>query len=284
MHVGHQRILGEVFQRAREQGLLAAVVTFDPHPDEVLGGPAARDFLLTSQDEKKALLAEAGMDIEVVLEFTPEVARLDTASFVKRYLLGELGLKALVVGHDFRMGRGRRGDREVLGRLGLELGFSVTDVGAVLIDGLPVSSTRVREAVRAADLALARALLGRPYTVEGEVVGGDRIGSRLGFPTANLRWPERKLLPPDGVYACVGEVVGRVFKAAVSLGTRPSVGGGSRRLEAHLIGFEGDLAGERLKLNFMSRLRPEKRFSTLDDLRNAIKEDVRAISQLLDDK
>ncbi len=284
VHVGHRRILGEVSRRAQAEGLLAVVVTFDPHPDEVLGGPTERDFLLTSHDEKKALLAEAGMDIEVVLEFTPEVAGLDTAGFVKRYLLGALSLKALVVGHDFRMGKGRQGDREVLGRLGSELGFFVADVGAVLIDGLPVSSTRVREAVRVADLSLARALLGRPYSAEGEVVKGDGIGARLGFPTANLRWPERKLLPPDGVYACVAEVIGGVFKAAVNLGTRPSVGGRSRRLEAHLMGFDGDLAGERLKLNFMSRLRPEKTFSTTDDLRKAIKEDVEAIAQLLDNK
>jgi len=282
VHVGHRRILREVSRRAQEGDLLAVVVTFDPHPDEVLGGRAEREFLLTSHDEKKSLLAESGMDMEVVLNFTPEVASLDTEEFVRRYLLGPLRLRALVVGHDFRMGRGRQGGREVLGRLGSELGFSVVDVGAVLVDGLPASSTRVREAVRRADLDLARRLLGRPYSVEGPVLSGDGIGVGLGFPTANLDWPERKLLPPDGVYAGVAEARGGVFKAAVNLGTRPSVGGGSRRLEAHLIGFEGDLAGERLKLNFMSRIRPERTFSTKEDLRNAIKEDVNTISQLLD--
>ncbi len=284
VHIGHQRILSEVLMRARAGGLLAAVATFDPHPDEVLGGRPERDFLLTSHDEKKALLAEAGVDIEVVLRFTPEVAGLDTEAFVRRYLLGPLGVKVLVVGHDFRMGRGRQGGREVLGRLGSELGFCVVDVGAVLVDGLPVSSTRVREALRAADLDLARRLLGRLYSVDGQVVAGDGIGTRLGFPTANLRWPERKLLPVDGVYAGLAEVRGRVFKAAINLGTRPSVGGRDRRLEAHLMGFDGDLTGDRLKLNFMSRIRPEKTFSTRDELRNAIKEDVGTISQLLDDK
>jgi riboflavin kinase/FMN adenylyltransferase len=264
VHVGHQRILNEVSVRARAEGLLAVVVTFDPHPDEVLGGLTEREYLLTSHDEKKSLLAEAGMDIEVVLQFTPEVAGLDTAAFVRRYLLSALRLEALVVGHDFRMGKGRQGGREVLGRLGAELGFSVIDVGAVLIDGLPVSSTRVREAVRVGDMDLGKRLLGRPYSVEGEVERGDGIGTRLGFPTVNLAWPARKLLPADGVYASVAEARGRAYKAAVNLGTRPS--------------------GQRLKLNFMSRLRPEKTFSTTDDLRNAIREDVKAVSQLLDDR
>jgi len=282
VHVGHQRILGEVSRRARAEGLLAVVMTFDPHPDEVLGGRTGGEFLLTSHEEKASLLAEAGMDMEVVLHFTPEVAGLDTAGFVKRYLMGALRLRALVVGHDFRMGRGRQGGREVLGQLGSELGFSVVDVAAVLIDGLPVSSTRLREAVRLAELDLARRLLGRPYSVEGEVSGGDGIGARLGFPTANLAWPARKLLPADGVYACVAEARSRAFKAAVNLGTRPSVGGQSRRLEAHLLGFDGELKGEHLKLSFMSRLRPEKTFCTTDDLRKAIKEDVAAVSQLLD--
>ncbi len=282
VHIGHRKILDEVTRRARAEDLLAVVVTFDPHPDEVLSGRAGGEFLLTSHDEKASLLAEAGVDMEVVLRFTPEMAGLDTAGFVKHYLLGALRLKALVVGHDFRMGRGRQGGREVLGRLGAELGFQVVDVSAVLVDGAPVSSTRVREAVRAADVRLAARLLGRPYSVEGAVTAGDGIGTRLGFPTANVSWPAGKILPADGVYACFAEVRSRVFKAAVNLGTRPSVGGSSRRLEAHLVRFEGELLGEHLKLNFMSRLRPEKTFSSTDDLRNAIKEDVAAISQLLD--
>jgi len=282
VHVGHQRILSEVSRRAAAEDFLAVVITFDPHPDEVLGSRTEPEFLLTSHEEKASLLAEAGMDMEIVVRFTPEIAGLDTAGFVKRYLLGALRLRVLVVGHDFRMGRDRQGGREVLGRLGSELGFSVVDVAAVLVDGQPVSSTRVREVVRAADLRLAKRLLGRPYSVEGEVTAGNGIGTRLGFPTANLVWPTRKLLPADGVYACVAETRGRAFKAAVNLGRRPTVGGKSRQLEAHLIGFEGDLTGEHLKLNFMSRLRPERTFSTTEELRNAIKEDVLAISQLLD--
>jgi riboflavin kinase/FMN adenylyltransferase len=284
VHLGHLRILNEVSLRAQREALLAVVVTFDPHPDEVLGGRTERDFLLTSHDEKKVLLAESGMDIEVVLRFTREVAGLDTSGFVRRYLLGALHMKELVVGHDFRMGKGRQGGRELLGRLGSQLGFGVVDVGAVLADGLPVSSTRVREAVRAADLALARRLLGRHYSVEGEVVRGDGIGARLGFPTANLAWPERKLLPPDGVYAGLAEAGGRTYKAAMNVGVRPTIGGQSRRLEAHLIDFEDDLVGDRLRLSFISRLRSERAFSSTDDLRKAIKEDIAAVSQLFDNK
>jgi riboflavin kinase/FMN adenylyltransferase len=282
VHLGHLRILEEVSRRAQERGLLAVVITFDPHPDEVLGLCGERDFLLTSPGEKTILLAETGIDIEIVLKFTLEVASLDTPSFVRHYLLGPLSLKELVIGHDFRMGRGRKGNRELLAALGSEFGFSVVDVDAVLVDGLPVSSTRVRETVRAGNTELARRLLGRSYSVEGEVVRGDGVGAKLGFPTANVSWPERKLLPPDGVYACLAEARNRTYRAAVNLGLRPSVRGMSRTLEAHLIGFEGDLVGSRLKLSFISRLRPEKAFAAVDDLRNAIKEDVIRVLQLLD--
>ncbi len=282
LHLGHVTILEEVARRARRANLWAVVITFEPHPDEVLGTKRPENSVLTSHEEKSQLLAECGIDLEVVLEFTRSVAGMDTSSFVRRYLAGPLELKELVVGHDFRMGKDREGGREVLGSLGRELGFAVTDIEAVLVDGTPVSSTRVREVLRAGDLSLAGRMLGRLYSVEGHVVKGEGLGTKLGLPTANLSPPEGKLLPPDGVYAGYAEVEARTYYAAINIGTRPSVGGKGRRLEAHLVGFDGHLPGRRLRLSFVSRLRPERRFSGLEELRKSIKRDVETAVQLLD--
>ena len=282
VHLGHLRILEVVSSRAREAGLIAAVLTFDPHPDEVLGKLDSRRFLLTTQHEKKLLLANLGVDAAMVVEFTPALAGLDTGSFVKKYLLNSLRVRELVVGHDFRMGRDRIGDRDLLSSLGARFGFSVIDVDAVLIDGVPVSSTRVREAIATGDMALASKLLGRNYSVEGTVVKGNGVGRSLGFPTGNLSVNERKLLPPDGVYAGYAEVWGRTLKAAINIGLRPTVGGDGKLVEAYIIGFGEDILGETVVLDFVVRMRPERKFPSRDELRKAIAIDVDKIVYLLE--
>jgi riboflavin kinase/FMN adenylyltransferase len=282
VHVGHVKILEKVSERAEKMGLGAAVFTFDPHPDEVLGKLKEKRFLLTTPREKHALLSNLGIEIEVVLEFTAAMGRLGASQFVKKYLLKPLCLKELVIGHDFRLGRGRKGDREVLRALGSESGFTVIEVEAVILDGLPVSSTRVRQAVSAADMELAARLLGRGYSMEGEIIPGDGIGARIGFPTANLSLDEKKLLPPDGVYAAYAETPGGTFRAAVNVGVRPTVGGDRRQVEAFIIGLSGELQANRLRLVPVARVRSERKFPGLKDLRNAIKQDVETVSYLLD--
>lgn len=281
VHRGHVRILETVASRARESGLTGAVLTFDPHPDQVLGKIKAQRFLLTTQHEKELLLANLGIDLSVIVEFTPELARLDTASFVEKYLLASLRLKELVLGHDFRMGRDRRGDRTLLRSLGAKHGFFVTDVEAVVVDGSPVSSTRVREAVQDGDMDRAATLLGRNYSLEGKVIAGEGIGRRLGFPTANLSVDQRKLLPPDGVYAGYAELRGGVFKTAINIGVRPTLGGQNRLVEAHVVGLNEDILGEVVTLSFVVRMRPEKKFPSSEELRKAIAADVDKIVYLL---
>jgi len=282
VHLGHVKILEIVSSRARELGLTAAILTFDPHPDEVLGKLKTQRFLLTTQHEKEILITNLGIDVAMVVEFTTTMARLDTASFVDEFLLKSLRLKELVVGHDFRMGREREGDRALLRSLGARSGFSVIDVEAVLVDGIPVSSTRVREAVMAGDMDLAAKLLGRGYSLEGVVVRGDGIGKSLGFPTANISVHEKKLLPPDGVYAGYAEVEGRTFKAAINIGLRPSVRGGVRLVEAYLIGFGEGILGATVTLTFVVKMRPEMKFSNREELKRAITKDVEKIAYLLE--
>lgn len=281
VHLGHVKVLEAVCSRAKELGLLAAVLTFDPHPDVVLGKSGIDRFLLTTRHEKELLLANLGVDLAMVVEFTPELARMDTPDFVQKYLLGSLCLRELVIGHDFRMGKDREGDKALLGRLGSKFGFTVADVEAVLLDGSPVSSTRVRGAVSAGDMVAAARLLGRNYSVEGIVAKGEGIGKDLGFPTANLSIDEKKLLPPDGVYAGLAEVRGGIFKAAINIGVRPTVGGVNRLAEAHFIGFCGDIVGEQVSLHFVVRMRPERKFPNREELRKAIASDVEKIIYLL---
>jgi len=282
VHLGHVKILEIVSSRARELGLTAAILTFDPHPDEVLGKLKTQRFILTTQHEKEILITNLGIDVAMVVEFTTTMARLDTGSFVDEFLLKSLRLKELVVGHDFRMGREREGDRALLRSLGARSGFSVIDVEAVLVDGIPVSSTRVREAVMAGDMDLAAKLLGRGYSLEGIVVRGDGIGKSLGFPTANISVHEKKLLPPDGVYAGYAEVGGRTFKAAINIGLRPSVRGGVRLVEAYLIGFGEGILGATVTLTFVVKMRPEMKFSNREELKRAIVKDVERIAYLLE--
>ncbi|KPJ61404.1 MAG: hypothetical protein AMJ46_01575 [Latescibacteria bacterium DG_63] len=282
VHVGHARVLEEVSSRAQALGLSAAVITFDPHPDEVLGKIEEKRFLLTTPSEKHALLANLGMDVEMVVEFTPAMARMDAPSFVKEYILRPLLLKELVIGHDFRMGKDRKGDRASLRSLGADCGFSVMEVDAVLVDGSPVSSTRVRQAISAGDMGLAAKLLGRGYSLEGMVVKGNGVGASLGFPTANLAVDEKKLLPKDGVYAGYAETGGNTYKAAINIGMRPTVGQVRRQVEAHILGFSGDVLAQRLRLVLAARIRSERKFAELKDLRKAIKEDVETIAYFLD--
>jgi riboflavin kinase/FMN adenylyltransferase len=282
VHVGHTKVLEKVSGRARDLGLSSAVLTFDPHPDEVLGKLTETRFLLTTPREKHVLLANLGIDIEMVLEFTMDIGRLDAKSFVKKYLLQSLRLKELVIGHDFRMGKDRKGDRDMLRSLGEDCDFSVLEVEAVLVDGTPASSTRVRRAVSAGDMELAAKLLGRGYSLEGEVVKGDGIGAQIGFPTANLSLDVKKLLPPDGVYAAYAETGEGTYKAAVNVGRRPSVGGGRRQVEAHIVGLRDGFLARRLRLIPVARMRSERKFPEIKDLRKAISRDVEAIGQFLD--
>ncbi|HET7807251.1 MAG TPA: riboflavin biosynthesis protein RibF [Gaiellaceae bacterium] len=256
VHRGHRRVL----DAAVAAGETATAVTFDPHPRVALGYGVE---LLTPLERRLELLGEAGIDETLVVDFDLEVAQLEPEEFVRRVLL-PIGTEVVVAGANFRFGRGRSGDLELLRRLGL-------DARSVpLVEG--VSSTRIRDLLRAGEVERAARLLGRPAEVDGTVVAGDARGGTLGFPTANLRPESGLLVPGYGIYAGVADS----HRAAISIGTNPHYGGGERRIEAFLLDFEGDLYGRKLRLELWQRLRDERAFESEAELVAQIGRDVEA--------
>jgi riboflavin kinase/FMN adenylyltransferase len=254
VHRGHQRVL----DTARSTGLRATVVTFWPHPRQVLGN---RVDLLATLDRRLELLEAAGIDETLVVEFTSEVARLEPEEFA-RTLLRRIGTAAIAVGENFRFGRGAAGDPALLEQLGFEVRV------VPLLEG--VSSTAVRSLLREGAVRDAASLLGRPPEIEGVVVLGDQRGGTLGYPTANLAVPAGLLVPGNGIYA--GSALGH--RAAISIGVNPHYGGGEIRIEPHLLDFEGDLYGRRLVVELWQRLRDERAFASEADLVAQIARDV----------
>jgi riboflavin kinase/FMN adenylyltransferase len=274
VHRGHQALAAAALEEARGSGGTAAVLTFDPHPARVLQPQRAPSALMTL-DQKAEALAAIGIHHLAVLEFTREVAAQSAEEFARSVLAGALGARCLVVGADFRFGRGRAGDAAALQGLGRALGFGVLVVAPVRHEGEPVSSTRIREALESGAVDRAAAMLGRHYGVDGRVVHGDERGRTIGFPTANVE-PVNETLPGHGVYACWFRVAGeeRPWPAAVNVGLRPTFEGQRLSVEAHLLDFSGDLYGADARVSFVQRLRPEQRFAGVDALRAQIEQDV----------
>jgi riboflavin kinase/FMN adenylyltransferase len=274
VHHGHQALLRATVEEARRRDGVSVVLTFDPHPQAVVGQrPVPRR--LTTDGQRARILSGLGVDRLALLPFTPERARETPAEFGRAVLAGMLDARAVVVGENFRFGRDRAGDVEVLRGMGPALGFEVRALPPVLHDGRPVSSTRIRAALEAGDVEEARALLGRPFALEGVVESGDGRGRTIGVPTANLR-PETEALPAVGVYA--GRVRlpdGGRATAVVNVGRRPTFGGtGATTVEAHILDFEGDLYGRRLEVELELRLREERAFPDAAALVAQIRDDV----------
>jgi riboflavin kinase/FMN adenylyltransferase len=273
VHRGHQALVSAAVRRARETGGLSVALTFDPHPARVLQ-PERAPAALSTLAQKEELLAGMGIDRVAVLPFDAAVAGLAPEAFARGVLREALGARDVVVGESFRFGRGRAGDARGLAELGARLGFSVQAVPVVLDHGSPVSSSRVREELARGDVGAAGVLLGRAYFVDARVVHGEGRGRAIGVPTANLA-PENEVLPAPGVYAGRFRLPGREVRAAVvNLGRRPTFGGGRLELEAHVLDFEGDLYGARVRLAFHERLRDEQRFPGKDALVARVREDV----------
>ncbi len=274
VHRGHWAVLEEIARRARASGRASVLVTFDPHPLEVVN-PQAAPMLLTLADEKRMILASSSVDRVAFLPFTPELRAFPPERFVREVLEARFGMAELVVGHDHGFGRGRAGDLDLLRRLGAEDGFAVDVVAPVHLDeGPPVSSTLIRRAIAGGDLATAERALGRPYAASGTVERGAGRGRTIGVPTANVVLPsERKLLPPDGVYAATVAWRGGQRGAMLNLGARPTFGVTARALEAHLFDFAGELYGEHLTVAFIRRLRDTRAFGSADELRHQLERD-----------
>jgi riboflavin kinase / FMN adenylyltransferase len=281
VHLGHQAVLHEIARRATAQGRASVLVTFEPHPLEVVN-PQAAPPLLTTDTERREMLAQLPLDYVLFLRFDRRLASFTPEEFVDRVLLDRCQMRELVIGHDHGFGRGRSGDVDTLRRLGVERGFDVDVVEVVDSGEQHVSSSRIRRAVAGGDLATAARMLGRPYQVSGQVTPGERRGRLLGVPTINLSTlPPQKLLPPDGVYAVRVEWRGGRLDGMMNQGPKPTFADGRRTLEAHLFDFEGDLYGEWVRIEWVERLRDIERFPSVEVLKRQLDDDrIRARAAL----
>jgi riboflavin kinase/FMN adenylyltransferase len=281
VHLGHQMIINNLVEQGQKLGLPAVVVVFEPHPLEYFKASEAPSRL-TRLREKIAHLKALPVDLVMLLRFSEQLANLEPEDFVRNYLVDGLTVRLLVVGDDFRFGKQRRGDFELLQSLGAVHGFTVSDSATLLNDGQRISSTAIRQVLEAGDLDQARQLLGRPYSVCGRVVHGDGRGRQLGFPTANIQL-FRKKSPVRGVFAITAEGLSeQPIPGVANVGIRPTVGGDQRvLLEAHLFDFDEDLYGKQVEIIFQQRIREERTFASIQQLTEQIGKDAQQARQLL---
>lgn len=273
VHRGHRAVLSRVLGWARREGVSSALVTFDRHPEEVLRGTKVP--MVTPLGERLKLLDELGLDFCLVLNFTLEFSRTTAEQFIRDLVAGRMAAKGIVLGHDSRFGKDRAGDLDFLTRLGREVGLEVDHAEPEMFEGRPVSSSLIREAILAGRLDQAGYLLGRPPAVYGTVVRGDRRGGTLGFPTANLEL-HHAVRPPGGVYAASVPLDGKLYRAVVNIGTRPTFRReGVEVIEAHLLDYPGgDLYGRNLEVRFLARIRDERKFDGPESLKRQIAADI----------
>ena len=278
VHLGHRLVLERLVRTARDRGEESAVVTFWPHPRNVLQDDARNLRLLTSLQEKKDLLYGLGVDRVEVLPFTRAFSRLTTREYLEDYVKGRFGGKAIILGYDNRIGSDLLGPEEI-GKVAEEVGLDVIRTSSFgTPEGVVVSSTKIREAVSSGNVEAAGRMLGYDYSLFGVVVAGNRLGRTIGFPTANMRLYEPlKLLPGNGVYSVEVETLGRQFKGMCNIGVRPTVNSGKDlQVETNIFDFDEDIYGLDLKVTFLRRIRPERRFDSLDALKCQLIKDRQA--------
>jgi riboflavin kinase/FMN adenylyltransferase len=295
VHRGHRYLIAQAISSARRRGRRAVLLTFYPHPSVVLRG--AEPFHLSTREEKLALLSELDLDLIIIQHFTPGLARTRAEEFVNLLIEG-IGMVELWVGPDFALGYQRKGDIPFLRSMGQERGYEIHVINRLRLEQEPISSSRIRQALREGDVTLAARCLGRPYSLQGPVIIGAQRGRMLGFPTANVEIPAGRAIPANGVYAAWArlwrETTERAVgwpgtepaaderhRAVVNIGTRPTFDDGARTIEAHLLDFDRDIYGQRMALDFVARLRAEQRFESIDALVAQIGRDVTAARKLL---
>lgn len=286
LHLGHKAILAHVVSRAREKGGTAVVLTFEPHPSKVLV-PDRELRLLYPFQAKMRLIESAGIDVVCVAEFNKNFAQHTPYEFVKEFLHDKLGCKEVIVGENFRFGKGRAGDVDDLIRFGKEFGFHVITEGPVLVDGLTASSSKIREFISEGNVGLAGKLLGRAYALEGKVIHGDHTGKALGFPTANLHLPN-ELVPKNGIYAAritILKAEGSPTKdGIVYIGPRPTLGQRETQVEAHLFDYNENLYGKRLMVTLLDWIRGDEKFPDLNALARQMEKDAEKARSILKQK
>ena len=280
VHLGHQAVISAATSHARAADGTPVVMTFDPHPLKVLR-PQHAPHLLTATQHKIALIRDLGVEHLLVINFDRKFAATSPEEFVEELVMHSRPLREICVGHEWSFGKDRRGNLDLLKRLGVQLDFSVVGVPPVLVNGEVVSSTAIRQAVEKGDLAKGAEMLGREYTILGTVTHGDNLGKKIGFPTANLS-AHSEQFPPNGVYFADARVNGVLYYGVINLGYRPTVSSGKseRVLEIHMLDFDRDIYGEDVEVRFMRHLRPERKFESLESLAQQIELDVRRAREL----
>lgn len=282
VHRGHRTLIGRARRQAEEQGLRSVAVTFDRHPMEVVR-PGSQPSYLQTLDRKIAALLDEGIDLVYVLTFDHEFSQQSADAFIRQTLAGPIRARRVIVGSNFRFGRGAEGDVTVLADRGQQLGFEVEAVTLLEVEGVAISSTEIRNRIARGEVEWAAEGLGRPHVLEGVVVRGEARGATIGFPTANVEVDDRMQVPANGVYAghATVESQGTAHPMVVNIGTRPTFGGEQVTVEAHLLDADLDLYGRHLALSFEHRLRDERRFDGIDELKAQIAADVARARQLL---
>ncbi len=279
VHWGHRKIISELTQTAKNTNSDSIVYTFDPHPRVVLN-KASEIPRITTYSERVEILGHLGVDVLILAEFTEQFAQQGPREFAEHLLMEELGASSVFVGGNFRFGKDRAGDAELLKKLGPEMGFKPYIIPPVLIDGERVSSSRIRQEIVNGNIAEANRLLGREFTIQGKVVHGHHRGKGLGFPTANIK-PEPKIHPPTGVYAVYCRTSSGVAPGVMNIGFNPTFKDRKVSYEVHILDYDGDLYGEFVKVYFLDRLRSEKSFSGPDELKEQIAKDVQRARGML---
>jgi riboflavin kinase / FMN adenylyltransferase len=280
VHLGHQQIIRQTINDARQHEAVALIVTFDKHPSAIVA-PDRVPPQIYSRSQKIRAIAALGADTLLEIPFTREFSQQTGDTFI-RGLVSALGkIQSICVGADFVFGHRRSGDVPLLHRLGAELQFQIHGLAAIALDAQTVSSTRIREAIRAGDFDAASQMLGRAYSLAGPVVRGAELGRQLGFPTANLDTSSR-LLPPNGVYAAHAQLGKTIYRAAINIGIRPTVSGPgpAPRVEVHLLDFSGEIYSQELEITFVAKLRDEQKFPSVAALRDQIQKDVAAAREV----
>jgi riboflavin kinase/FMN adenylyltransferase len=279
-HLGHQLLIRTAVERAQQCRCGSAVLTFDPHPGMVVH-PERKMRLLTSVQERIELIGRFDPDLLIVAPFNRQVMQMSAYDYMRK-ICDALPLRELWMGANFALGRNREGDVQRLMEIGEELGYGVGSVAPMLVEGAPVSSSRVRQLLRDGIVEGIEVLLGRPFKLQGTVVEGDHRGRQIGFPTANIQLDDPlHAVPANGVYVCRAFVEQQAFPAVVNIGIRPTFDGKTPTVEAHLLNWDGDLYGWRLTLHFLHRLRGEVRFGSVDELVAQIERDVQRARELL---
>lgn len=285
VHVGHQKILSRLREIAREKGGETVVVTFWPHPRMVLRPDDDSLRLLSTFDEKAHLFEQQGIDHLVRIPFTKAFSQLSSDEFIRKVLVDKIGTQYLVIGYDHRFGKNREGGFEYLKEHDAEYGFQVEEIPRQDIEDVGVSSTKIRNALEEGDIFTANDYLGHPYHLQGEVVQGDQLGRSWGFPTANLKVPEKyKLIPKDGIYACRVHWQGHLLEGMMYIGVRPTINGIQRNIEVNIFDFDENLYGQTLEVFFVGQIRDDMKFENVELLKEQLGRDkveaVKILSQI----